>query len=146
MIESFLPLHPRFVHFPIALLLVGAAFVAGGLLRPGATERWLWAGRWLIFLGWIGVIVAGITGLVDQSQASDTPAVRDTINLHITAGIALLIVFGLALYWPLKDKRLWRAGSRPWSYLALLLLGVLLVLVEGWLGGQLVYTLGVGVR
>ncbi len=146
MIESFLPLHPRFVHFPIALLLVGVAFVAIGLLRPGIAERWLWAGRWLIFLGWIGTIVAGITGLVDQSRAADTLAVRDTVNLHITVGIALLIVFGLALYWPLKQRDLWRTGSQRWAYLAWLLLGALLVLVEGWLGGHLVYTLGVGVR
>ena len=106
MMDALFPFHPRFVHFPIALSLAGVLFVAVGLARAGAAERWLWAGRWLVFLGWIGAVVAGITGLIDQSHAPDTPAVRDTINLHITAGIALMVVFGLALYWPLKDKRL----------------------------------------
>lgn len=146
MMEALFPLHPRFVHFPIALSLAGVLFVAIGLARATAAERWLWAGRWLVFLGWIAALVAGITGLIDQSAASDAPAVRDAINLHITAGLALIVVFGLALYWPLKDRRLFSDGARRWAYLGLLLVGALLILIEGWLGGQLVYKLGVGVH
>ena len=140
------PFHPRFVHFPIALSLVGVAFVAVSFARWEARERWFWAGRLLVFLGWIGALVAGVSGMIDQSRAPDLPVVRDTINMHITVGIALIIVFGLALYWPLKDKKLLLEGLHLWGYLALLLLGVGLVLLESWLGGQLVYKLGVGVQ
>ena len=54
----------------------------------------------------------------------------------------------------LKDKKLLSEGAprqgyrrdHRWGYLALLLLGVGLILLESWLGGQLVYKLGVGVR
>jgi uncharacterized membrane protein len=145
MMDALFPFHPRFVHFPIALSLAGVLFVAIGLARARAAERWLWAGRWLVFLGWIGAVVAGVTGLVDQSRAPDLPAVHETINSHITVGIALIVVFGLALYWPLKNKQLLSGGAGRWGYLALLLLGALLILVESWLGGQLVYKLGVGV-
>jgi len=148
--EFLFPFHPRFVHFPIALSLVGVAFVAVSFARLPAGERWFWAGRLLVFLGWIGALVAGVTGMIDQSRAPDLPVVRDTINSHITVGIALIIVFGLALYWPLKDKKLLSEGApgrgHRWGYLALLLLGVGLILLESWLGGQLVYKLGVGVR
>jgi uncharacterized membrane protein len=144
--EFLYPFHPRFVHFPIALSLVGVAFVAVSFVRRDGSERWFWAGRLLVFLGWIGALVAGVTGMIDQSRAPDLPVVRDTINSHITVGIALIIVFGLALYWPLKDKKLLTDGSHRWGYLALLLLGVGLILLESWLGGQLVYKLGVGVR
>ena len=88
--------------------------------------------------------------MIDQSRAPDLPAVRDTINSHITVGIALIIVFGLALYWPLKDRKLLSEGAsgqgHRWGYLALLLLGVGLILLESWLGGVLVYKLGVGVQ
>ncbi|MCU0503892.1 MAG: DUF2231 domain-containing protein [Anaerolineae bacterium] len=140
------PFHPRFVHFPIALSLVGVAFVAVSFVRGGAGERWFWAGRLLIFLGWIGALIAGVTGMIDQSRAPDLPVVRDTINSHISVGIALIIVFGLALYWPLKDKQLLAERTHQWGYLALLLLGVGLILLESWLGGQLVYKLGVGVQ
>ena len=140
------PFHPRFVHFPIALSLVGVAFVAVSFVRREGSERWFWAGRLLVFLGWIGALVAGVTGVIDQSRAPDLPVVRDTINSHITVGIALIIVFGLALYWPLKDKKLLSERAHRWGYLALLLLGVGLILLESWLGGQLVYKLGVGVQ
>jgi uncharacterized membrane protein len=144
--EFLFPFHPRFVHFPIALSLVGVAFVAVSFVRRDGSERWFWAGRLLVFLGWIGALVAGVTGVIDQSRAPDLPVVRDTINSHITVGIALIIVLGLALYWPLKDKKLLSERSHRWGYLALLLLGVGLILLESWLGGQLVYKLGVGVQ
>lgn len=140
------PFHPRFVHFPIALSLIGVAFIAISFFQQGVGDRWSWAGRLLIFLGWGSAVIAGITGLIDQSRAPDLPAVRDTINTHITVGIALIVTFGLALYWPLRDKKLLSGGNGRWGYLALLVLGVALVLGEGWLGGQLVYKLGVGVR
>lgn len=140
------PFHPRFVHFPIALSLVGVAFVAVSFAVRDGRERWFWAGRVLVFLGWIGALIAGVTGMIDQSRAPDLPVVRDTINSHITVGIALIIVFGLALYWPLKDKKLLAERGHQWGYLALLLLGVGLILLESWLGGQLVYKLGVGVQ
>jgi uncharacterized membrane protein len=88
-----------------------------------------------------------ITGLVDQAQAPQDSAVAALINAHITAGILLGVAVGLALYWPLRNKRL-PAGDGParWGYLALLAVIVVLVLVEGRLGGQLVYDFGVGVR
>jgi uncharacterized membrane protein len=37
-------------------------------------------------------------------------------------------------------------AHRSWPYLGLMLLGVLAVLASAWLGGELVYRLGVGVQ
>lgn len=144
MLEFLLPLHPRVVHFPIALTLAGALFAALGLLRQ--KPQWMAYGQLSLLLGWLGAIAAIITGLFDQSAAPQTPEVLAVINQHITAGIALLVAVGLALYWPLRNKRLWNAGAARWGYLALLLLIAVLVGIEGWLGGKLVYELGVGVR
>jgi uncharacterized membrane protein len=146
--DFFYPFHPRTVHFPIALSLVGAFFILLGAALAtrkddGGSERWLQFGRMSLVLGWIGVLVAVITGLVDQSRAPDDPVVTQTINLHITVGVALLVVLGLAVYWPLKNKRVWT--ERRWAYLALIAVAAGLVLVESWLGGKLVYQLGVGV-
>ncbi|OQA43011.1 MAG: hypothetical protein BWY52_02014 [Chloroflexi bacterium ADurb.Bin325] len=144
MLESFLPLHPRTVHFPIALTLVGVAFAALGLFRQ--RPQWIAYGQMNLLLGWLGALAAVATGLFDQSAAPQTPEVLAVINQHISAGIALLVTIGLALYWPLRNKRLWSAGRSRWGYLALLLLIVALIAVEGWLGGRLVYGLGVGVH
>jgi len=140
------PFHPRLVHFPIALTLAGIAFVAVGLAARRSGEQWLWAGRWLLLLGWLSTLVAGIAGVVDQSRAADLPQVRDTINQHITVGVAILVVLGGALYWPFKNKQLLAVASGRRAYLVLLLVAALLILLDGWLGGKLVYELGVGVR
>jgi len=144
MIDLLHPLHPRLVHFPIALSLVGVAFLAWGILKR--QESWTHYGQISLLLGWGGAIVAALSGLVDQDRAADTPVVANAINQHITVGLALIVALGLALYWPLRNRRLFTDPRRRWGYLALLLLGAALVLLEGWLGGKLVYGLGVGVR
>ena len=144
MIDLLHPLHPRLVHFPIALSLVGVAFLAWGILKR--QESWTHYGQISLLLGWVGAIVAALSGLVDQARAADTPVVANAINQHITVGLALIVALGLALYWPLRNRRLFTDPRRRWGYLALLLLGAALVLLEGWLGGKLVYGLGVGVR
>jgi uncharacterized membrane protein len=138
-----LPLHPRLVHFPIALGLAGALGLVLGLILH--REQWIAWARVSLLLGWFGLLVAALSGLIDQSRAPGTPAVTDAINLHITVGVGLIIVFGLALYWPLRNRRLWTDPALRLPYIALLLLGAALMLLEGWLGGKLVYTLGVGV-
>ncbi len=144
MLTTLAPFHPRFVHFPIALCLVGAIFIALGLIRH--RERWVGYGQISLLLGWLGVMAAVITGLIDQSGAPDEARSWPMINQHITAGIALLIAVGLALYWPLRNKRLFSEGRARWGFLALLLVIVALVAIEGWLGGKLVYDYGVGIK
>ena len=143
MIEAFAPFHPRFVHFPIALCIVGAFFIAFGVLRQ--QERWRGYGQISLLLGWAGVLVAVVTGLIDQASAPDDAAVVTVINQHITAGIARVITVGLAIDWPIRSKNLWQTSAK-WGYLALLAVIVLLVILEAWLGGKLVYQYGVGVK
>ncbi len=142
-LSALYPFHPRLVHFPIALSLVGSACVLWGLLRT--QERWVVYGRRCLLFGWIGALIAALSGLVDQSRAPDTPAVSGAINQHITVGIALIVVLGLTLYWPLRERRLFAQTGTRWAYLVLLVACAALVLLEAWLGGRLVYHLGVGV-
>jgi uncharacterized membrane protein len=165
------PLHPRFVHFPIALTLTGVALIIFGLLLK--RDRWTEFGRFSLILGWLGVLVASLTGLIDEAHAPDTPAVQTLINQHITVGVSLLVVLGAALYLPFRNRWLWNqsaevapaqaaafgARRRPQRalrtqrasrnqralFIALLVIGAGLILLEGWLGGKLVYSLGVGV-
>jgi uncharacterized membrane protein len=138
-----LPLHPRFVHFPIALTITGVAMIIVGFLAH--RERWIEFGRLSLVLGWAGLLLASLTGLIDESRAPTTPPVQTVINQHITVGISLVVVFGIALYWPLRNRQLWAQPSQRALYLALLVLGAGLVVLDGWLGGKLVYSLGVGV-
>jgi uncharacterized membrane protein len=151
--EFLSPFHPRLVHFPIALSLVGVFFILVGSVlsarpREGGPDAKSWQGygRLSLILGWLGVLAAIASGLIDQSRAPDTVQVRQVINQHIGVGLALMVALGLAIYWPIKNKALLSHRGQHWLYLALLVLIAVLVLVESWLGGRLVYHLGVGVQ
>ncbi len=139
------PLHPRFVHFPVALLITGSALALVYLLgwrRPALpVTAWI-----ILLLGWLSVFPAVISGLVDRNAAPDDPAVLAALNPHIAAGFGLLIVYGLLLYERLRNPAVLDQPQRRWWMIGLLLLGLALLAVEGWLGGKLVYELGVGVQ
>ena len=123
MLTALAPIHPRFVHLP-SPCASWAHFIALGLIQQQQTL--IGYGQFSLLLGWLGVMVAIITGLIDQSGAPDEAAIQAVINLHITVGIALMIAVGLTLYWPLRNKRLfgraahdgdfWRCycSSSPW--------------------------------
>jgi uncharacterized membrane protein len=142
---SFLvPLHPRFVHFPIALLLAGSVAALVYLLwrrRPAlATFAWISLG-----LGWLALFPVVLTGLIDQNQASRDQAVVAVLNPHIAAGFALIIVYGMVLLERVRGPHALDDPKRRTRLLWFLLFGIGLIVLEGWLGGKLVYDLGVGV-
>lgn len=137
------PFHPSTTHFPIALYLLGVLLTLG----------YLWQGRveyerfayWSFILSWLGTIIASLTGLVDQSRLEIGDPRLDTVNNHITAGVALLILNGLLIYMRLRWSDV-LTSPRRWTYLTLMALGLTALLTSAWLGGELVYRLGVGVR
>lgn len=135
------PLHPMTVHFPIALYLLGVLLTLLHLWRGNAElERFAY---FSFVLAWIATVVASVFGLIDQSQLAVDDPRQQTVNNHITSGVALMVVGGLLIYmrfrWPDVLHR------HRWPYLGLMALGVVLVSVTGWLGGELVFGLGVGI-
>ena len=136
------PLHPMTVHFPIALYCLGVLLTVIYVWRgQPEVERFAY---WCFGLSWPATIISSVTGLFDQNQlAVDDPRLN-TVNRHITGAVALIIINGLLLYmrfrWPnvLAEKR--------WPYLGLMMLGLGVVFVTGWLGGELVYGLRVGIN
>jgi uncharacterized membrane protein len=147
-------LHPATVHFPIALLLVGSL---AGLLylwwQPRPELRVLtW---WLLALGWVGAGVAALTGLLAQGNLPPQAPYTTILNGHITSGLALIVLYATLFYrlWLFRNRRqpndpadlLDVPGARPWLTLAFLV-GMGLVALGGWLGGELVYTWGVNVN
>jgi uncharacterized membrane protein len=153
-------LHPATVHFPIAFLLLGS--VAGLLYiywRPHNNLLFLiW---WPLRLGWLGVLVAVLTGLLAQSGLPPQAPYQNILNWHIGTGLALLVNYGLLLYqaWGFGSARSRKARvrqgtsaahllddvqARRWTTL-LLLTGIALLFASGWNGGRLVYEWGVNV-
>jgi len=104
-----------------------------------------------LWLGWLLLLPAVVTGTIDAArQVFDPLRPRDDalvwVNAHALAGVAIMVVYRQA--WQVRRRNpaiLDDAGARR-SYLALLTLGAMLVVLTGWLGGRLVYSLRLGIE
>jgi uncharacterized membrane protein len=143
------PLHPFTVHLPIGLLIGNAIMTALYLWRGDRSLET--AAYHCLWLGWLLLLPAVVTGTIDAArQVFDPLHPREDalvwVNAHALAGVAIMIVYWQA--WQARRRNpaiLDDAGARR-GYLALLTLGAMLVVLTGWLGGRLVYSLRLGIE
>ncbi len=133
-------LHPAVVHFPVALLVLNFALTLAYLRYPDLfLERMAYGA---LVIGWWGSFVAVLTGtllLAYSWPLQDN--VMLWVNLHALLGIVLLLIYGQALLWRRRSPQLLDSTGRN-AYLRLLALGLVTLLIDGWIGGYLVYDLG----
>jgi uncharacterized membrane protein len=132
------PVHPMLVVFPLGLFATSLGFDLVRLGGGGASFSV--SAFYMIAAGIVGGLAAAVFGLVDYLAIP-----RGTRAKAIGAFHGLLNVAIVGLYiasWGIRYGDPERAGGG-----AVLLSGiaVLLALVSGWLGGELVDRLGVGV-
>lgn len=131
------PLHPALVHFPIALTVTSVATdsLARIMALPGLSS----VGQWTVAFAAAGAVVAAATGQRDMRLDKLKTATHAIVHLHRTFGwsvVANLLLLAAAR-WVLD-------GPGP-VYLIYGWFVVILVLAQGWLGGELVYAHGAGV-
>lgn len=137
-------LHPAAVHFPIALLSLGAA-VAAVRLRS-SSPRWLsWAESWLLWIGTLAAWAALGLGLLAEDFAPHKPLAWEVLADHKTLGFwtaGVFAVFSLLRLWTTQRAH----DADRWRRLQLLLwlAGVVLLVATGLHGGELVYDFGMG--
>ena len=132
------PIHPMLVAFPIGLLGTAVIFDLIGILI--GDREWFRISFWIIAAGLVGGLIAAVFGLADWlSIRSGTRAQRIGL-IHGLGNVIVVLLF--AGSWFLR-----RSAPESPSMVALILSfgGVVLMLVTGWLGGELVYRLGCGV-
>ena len=137
------PLHPILVHFTIGL--VGASFIFDFLGRWTGSLSLATAGWWTIALAIPLTVATVITGLISRLRVpvAEGRALR-YLRLHTALGptfFGCLIAVGVwrASFWTGETRlSLW--------YLIVLGLLVLLMTIQGYLGGELVYGFGVEVE
>ena len=139
--------HPLVVHFPIALLFVGALVDAVALVVRDKHPWVRTSAVGLYALGALGAAVAFLTGR-DASDEMDLPAqALTTLNAH--ADWALYLVWFACLYALLRVAALyWKREYQLAVHLPLALLGLVglfLVQQTAERGGQMVYQYGVAV-
>lgn len=138
--------HPVFVNFTIALLSTAVAFhVLTALMKPSKLRHELATlARWNLWLGAGFAIITVFLGfLAYNSVRHDTPS-HVAMTIHRNWAIATLIIFLLLAAWSLWRHRAGRSANRP--FLVLLLIGFVVLASTGWLGAEVVFRYGVGVK
>jgi uncharacterized membrane protein len=136
------PVHPMLVAFPIGLWFT--SFAADVLFY--FQRNWsglLFVSKFMIAAGCLGAVAAAIPGIIDWLSITNGE-VKRIANWHARLNIIALIVFTISLYFRM------RAGAHWVNYMLripflLSLLGVVLISISSWLGGELTFKHGVGV-
>jgi uncharacterized membrane protein len=130
-------LHPTLIHAPLALLPSTVIVdLAAMFSQDRRLER---AGRTL----WWGVaasgLLAGVAGMAASQEVKTDKHSKDMMFLHGLGNVTLVLgAFGIAL---------WRVSHRPSLFSCLLgLKAFAFAAYTGWLGGEMVYSHGVGVK
>ena len=132
------PIHPMLIVFPLGLLATAVAFDVVGLSTNDAS--WFGISFWMIAAGIIGGLLAAVFGLIDWwAIPSGTRA--KAIGLWHGLGNVIVVLLFIGS-WFLRRPAPVNPGS---TALALSFIAVALALVSGWLGGEMVDRLGVGV-
>jgi uncharacterized membrane protein len=130
--------HQMLIVFPLGLLATATLFDV--IYWITAHPSWAEASFLMIVAGVIGGLAAGVFGLVDYLAIPRRTRARRVGIIH---GVGNVVVLGLyAVSWV---QRIPSEGTPPQIALILSVAGAVLAAVTGWMGGELVDRLGVGV-
>src|SRR5688572_7882105 len=137
------PMHPIFVHFTIALTSASLIFDALGFFLDKASLTA--TGGWTLFGSAVTTLMTISTGLTSSTRAPiEEGEARSFLRAHMALG---LIFFGLLVAVTFWRVSLWQNGRGvSWLYLTSLAVVALVMTMQGYLGGELVYRYGVEVE
>ena len=131
------PIHPMLVTVPIGLWLF--SFVCDLLFILGSGDPvWKTVALYCMAGGLVGALLAAVPGVIDLISLRHAPAGRVGLT-HMALNLTVVGIYAVNLFFRMQSDQ--PANSLVWlSAFALALL-----VVSGWLGGRMVYELGVGV-
>jgi len=132
--------HPILIVFPLGLLTTSLIFDVARIMSDNS--QWAFAAYWMIAAGVVGGLVAAVPGLMDWLSIPAGTRAKKIGLFHAVTNVIVLMLF--AIGW-------WMRRSMPEyvpdvSAVALSAIAVVLAMVGGWLGGELVERLGVSVH
>jgi uncharacterized membrane protein len=133
------PVHPILIVFPLGLLATSLVF---DIIALAHGPRGLFvAAYWMIAAGIIGGLLSAVFGLIDWIAIPSGTRAKSVGAWHGIGNVVVLAIF--ACSWFVRRSS---PPSEPIPFaVGLSVVGVALALVTGWLGGELVDRLGVGV-
>jgi uncharacterized membrane protein len=132
------PVHPMLIVFPLGLLATAVVFDVIYLVTDAA--HWTEMAFYMIGAGILGGIAAAVPGWIDWLAIPSGTRAKRIGLLH---GVGNVVVLGLfILSWLLRQDQV---AAPPTEAIVAALGGAGLAAITGWLGGELVGRLGVGV-
>ena len=131
-------IHPMLIVFPLGLL--ATAFVFDLIHVAKGSAMMAIASYWMIAAGIIGGLVSAVFGLVDWLAIPNGTRAKLVGAWHGGGNVVVVAIF--AVSWFLRRGHAAMPGVTP---IVLAGIGVVLSCVTGWLGGELVERMGVGV-
>lgn len=133
------PIHPMLIVFPLGLLATAVIFDILYLITGNDTFPVV--SYWMIVAGIIGGLLAAVFGFIDWLAIPGGTRAKAIGLWHGAGNVVIVVLF--AISWLLRMNR---QGYLPDGLPFILeLVAAVLALITGWLGGELVYRLRVGV-
>jgi len=132
-------LHPILIVFPLGLLATAVIFDALHLVL--GTPIYATVSYWMMTAGIVGGLIAAPFGWIDWFGIPKDTRAKSIGLAHGLVNVTVLLVFAGSWY-----LRLDRQADPPMIASILSFAGAGLALVGGWLGGELVERLGIGVH
>jgi uncharacterized membrane protein len=132
------PVHPMLIVFPLGLLATAVVFDIIYLVTDA--PHWTEMAFYMIGAGIIGGIAAAVPGWIDWLAIPSGTRAKRIGLLHGVGNVLMLGLFILS--WLLRREQI---AAPPTEAIVAALGGATLAAITGWLGGELVDRLGVGV-
>jgi uncharacterized membrane protein len=131
------PVHPMLVVLPIGLWVF--SLVSDIIFRASGDATWHATALYTMAGGIVGALLAAVPGLIDLFTFRD-PTVKRIGLIHMALNLTIVVLYAINLGWRLQ------AGPDATGPIWLSLIAIALLVVSGWLGGEMVYVHGAGVR
>jgi uncharacterized membrane protein len=132
------PVHPMLIVFPLGLLATAVIFDIVYLISNSI--QWTVAAYYMIGAGIVGGLAAAVFGWLDWFAIPGGTRAKRVGLWHGAGNVVVLVLFILS--WLLRREN---PALPPTEAIVAGLAGVALAVITGWLGGELVDRLGVGV-
>src|SRR5438552_2665275 len=132
------PIHPMLIVFPLGLLATSVVFDMIYLATKNG--RWTEIAEYMIGAGIICGLCAAVFGLVDWLGTPSRTRAKQIGGWHGAGNVVVVVLFAISFFMRYPAPAETTSGAIVMS-----IVGVLLALVTGWLGGEMVYRHGVGV-
>ena len=134
------PIHQQLVAFPVGLLATAVVFDVIRLVT--GTDGFATASYYMIAAGVLSGLLAAVFGAIDYLAIPAGTRARRVGAVHGLGNVVVIVLF--AISWLLRVDQ---PGHEPGAVaFVLALVAAVLATVTGWLGGELVSRLAVGVH